>query len=77
MILEHIFKTKGTFFPVGPGKPFFRLKITVSRTQYSNYLRTAGGNSRSKRYTRKLARHARLIKNARREDLFGDELLVY
>ena len=40
---------KGDVFPVGPGKPCFRLKITVSRTQYSDCLRTAGGNSRGKR----------------------------
>ena len=48
MILEDILKTKGTFFPVGPGKPCFRLKITVFRTQYSNCLRTVGGNSKGK-----------------------------
>ena len=40
---------KAVFFSVGPGEPCFRLKMTVSRTQYSNCLRTAGGNSRGKR----------------------------
>ena len=29
---------KGGVFPVGPGEPCFRLKITVSRTQYSKCL---------------------------------------
>ena len=48
-ILEHILKTIWTGL-VGPGESCFRLKITVSRTQYCNCLTTAGGNSSGKRY---------------------------
>ena len=46
---KHLEDDGEVFFPVGPGEPCFRLKITVSKTQYSNCLRTAGGNSRGKR----------------------------